>query len=239
MRGSTENTFSKKVKLIYEYNKNSPLFVKAASSEISENNIDNALEILLPGLKTYPDHPVAHLLLGKAYALMGKYNEAQEYFKKGSDLISSKETYDHYLNELNLIRKQRSLFEVSKGNSFFNSSRNNKNLKSDPNLFNEAKKNGEEKFNSATIDERLSQLAEEISKAKISSTYNGSLTDSDFEGILAEDNLLVSETLAEIYLSQNEYDEAINVYKKLIVKKPGAAARYEERIDEIKSKNKS
>lgn len=239
MRESAKNTFNKKVNLIYEYNKNSPLFVKVANSAITDNNIDNAVEILLSGLKTYPDHSVAHLLLGKAYAMMGKYNEALEWFRKGSELIGSHETLNYYRNELETIRKQRSLFEVTSGNSFFNSSKVNSDTKNEPDLFtqNDKKTGGREYINS--IDERLSQLAEEISKAKISSSYSGTITNSDFENILAEDNLVVSETLAKIYLSQNEYEEAIKVYERLIEKEPGAKTRYTDRINEIRLKMNS
>ncbi len=71
----TNNTiFSKKVSLMHEYNRNSPLFVKMANSQIEENNIDEAVEILRTGLKTYPEHPVAHLLLGKAFTMMESYD---------------------------------------------------------------------------------------------------------------------------------------------------------------------
>jgi hypothetical protein len=48
----TENIeFNKKVNLIYEYNRNTPLFVKVAHTELEKNNIDEAIEILNTGLK--------------------------------------------------------------------------------------------------------------------------------------------------------------------------------------------
>ncbi len=80
MEKTNNKIFSKKVNLIYEYNRNSPLFVKMADSKIEDNNADDAVEILSAGLKTYPEHPVAHLLLGKAFAMRGNYGKALEYF---------------------------------------------------------------------------------------------------------------------------------------------------------------
>jgi tetratricopeptide (TPR) repeat protein len=74
--------FNKKVSLIYEYNKNSPLFVRVANSELEKNNIDEAIEILDTGLRIFKEHPTANLLLGKAYALNGRYSDALGLFQK-------------------------------------------------------------------------------------------------------------------------------------------------------------
>jgi len=228
--------FNKKVSLIYEYNRNSPLFVKMANSQIEENNIDEAVEILRAGLKTYPEHPVAHLLLGKAFAMMGNYGNALEYFKKGSDIIQSDETYNYYVNELEKIKKQRSLFEASRGNSFFNSTKNLQRAVNEPDLFNAKSETKAERELAVSIDERLAQLAEQISKVKLSASTGSTVTHTDFTGILSQDNMIVSETLAKIYVAQNEFDEAIKVYEKLIKKEPSRYEHYTGKIKEIRSR---
>jgi len=228
--------FSKKVSLIYEYNHNSPLFVKMANSQIEENNVDEAVEILRTGLKTYPEHPVAHLLLGKAFAMMGNYGKALEYFKMGSDIIQSDETYNYYVSELEKIKKQRSLFEASKGNSFLNSSKNLQKAPNVPELFYTKSEIKAEKELAVSIDERLSQLAEQISKVKLSASTGSTTTHTDFKDILSQDSMIVSETLAKIYVAQNEYDEAIKVYEKLIKKEPSRYKNYTEKIKEIRSR---
>jgi tetratricopeptide (TPR) repeat protein len=207
-----------------------------ANSEIQDNNIDTAESILCAGLAVYPDNPVAYLLLGKAYGLMGNYDKALDCFKKGSDILHSEETYDYYLNELQSIRKQRSLFKATRGNSFFNSSKFTSELKDEPNLFNSIEKKTENKERANSIDDRLNQLADQISKAKISTSYNHTVTNSDFESILKKDNLIISETLAKIYAAQNEYNEAIKVYKKLIAREPEREEHYTNMINEIKHK---
>ena len=233
----TNNTiFSKKVSLIYEYNRNSPLFVKMANSQIEENNIDEAVEILRTGLKTYPEHPVAHLLLGKAFTMMGNYGKALEYFKKGSDIIQSDETYNYYVSELEKVKKQRSLFEASRGNSFFNSSKNLQEAANVIDLVNAKSEAISEKELTVSIDERLAQLAEQISKVKLSVSTESKTTYTDFTDILSQDNMIVSETLAKIYVAQNEYDEAIKVYEKLIKKEPLRYGHYTEKIKEIRSR---
>jgi len=233
---TNDKIFSKKVSLIYEYNRNSPLFVKMADSQIEENNVDEAVEILIAGLKTYPEHPVAHLLLGKAFAKMGSYGEALESFKKGSDIIQSDETYSYYVNELEKVKKQRSLFEASRGNSFFNSSENIQKATNAPDLFNAKSETKQEKELAITIDERLEELADQISKVKITVSTGSTTTHTDFKDILSQDSMIVSETLAKIYVAQNEYDEAIKVYEKLIIKEPSRYEHFTEKIKEIRSR---
>ncbi|MGB5849561.1 MAG: tetratricopeptide repeat protein [Ignavibacteriaceae bacterium] len=236
MEKTNNKIFSKKVNLIYEYNRNSPLFVKMANSQIEENNVDEAVEILTTGLKTYPEYPVAHLLLGKAFAMKGNYGKALECFKKGSNIIQSEETYNFYVNELEKMKTQRSLFEASRGNSFFNSSKNLKKPAKTPDLFIAKSETKEEKELAVSIDDRLAQLADQISKVKLSTSTVNSDKVSDFKDILSQDNMIVSETLAKIYVAQNEYDEAIKVYEKLIKKEPSRYEHYTEKIKEIRSK---
>lgn len=235
MEKTNNKIFSKKVNLIYEYNRNSPLFVKMANSQIEENNVDDAVEILQAGLKTYPEHPVAHLLLGKTFAMRGNYGKALECFKKGSNIIQSVETFKFYVNELEKMKKQRSLFEASRGNSFLNSSKNLEKPAKTPDLFIAKSETKEEKELAVSIDDRLAQLADQISKVKLSASKENSHTVSDFKDILSKDNMIVSETLAKIYVAQNEYDEAIKVYEKLIKKEPARYEHYTEKIKEIRS----
>jgi tetratricopeptide (TPR) repeat protein len=44
---------------------------------------------------------------------------------------------------------------------------------------------------------------------------------------------IVTPTLAEIYASQGEYDEAVEAYRKLIVQRPDETDRYEKRIAQL------
>jgi tetratricopeptide (TPR) repeat protein len=228
--------FNKKVNLIYEYNKNTPLFVKVANNHLEKNNIDEAIEILNSGLKIHKEHPTANLLLGKAYALMGNYSEAIELFQGASKLLRSDDTYDYYLNELETIRKQRSLFETTKGSIFYKSSDDAESSIIDNEVFDQETDTTSGEDLAASIDERLEQLAEEISKAKLSPTYNGNSSGTEFFENISGDNLIISETLAKIYYAQNEYEEAIKVYKKLINKDASKYDYYIEKINEIRAK---
>jgi tetratricopeptide (TPR) repeat protein len=100
-------TFNEKVNLIYEYNKQSPLFVRVANNEIDKNNFEKALEILNEGITKYPDYPVAHIMLGKTLTLHGKYKEALDAFHKASELLNSPGVYEYYRREVDNLKKQR------------------------------------------------------------------------------------------------------------------------------------
>jgi cytochrome c-type biogenesis protein CcmH/NrfG len=43
----------------------------------------------------------------------------------------------------------------------------------------------------------------------------------------------VTATLAEIYASQGEYNEAIEAYRTLAAQRPGSAERYQKRLAEL------
>jgi len=53
---------------------------------------------------------------------------------------------------------------------------------------------------------------------------------------IPESSLIVSETLAKIYLAQGEIKEAIIIYEKLSKKEPSRLEYFSQRISELKSK---
>jgi len=85
------------------------------------------------------------------------------------------------------------------------------------------------------VDDNLGQIAKEMLKAKIpemseSEISTGMLLDNGAGG-----SLIVTETLAKIYITQGELAEAIEVYKKLIKKNPQKEEYYKQKIDKLKS----
>ncbi len=220
--------FNQKVSLIYEYNNKSPLFARVAENEIEKNNIDKAIRILTEGLTNHPDFPVAYFLLGKAYTIKGNYGQALNYVKKGSELIHSPKTFDYYLREIDAIKKQRQLFNVSR----WADSANNNFTMVDPEIVN---KSGMEKP-TESIEETLNKLTSEIegatqtvkeAKKKIEETKSKTFANNDF---------IISETLAKIYITQGEFKEAIYVYKKLKQRNPEKESYFDSKIAELKAK---
>lgn len=234
MEKSSSQIFSDKVKLIYEYNKKSPLFARAAYFEIENNNFDDAVFILRQGLKSYPENPVAILLLARANALMGKKELAVKLIKKGSNLIHSKETFNFYMEELDTLEKRAAVPGLPIEKIFFNENADSNETENF--ILPAVKENEENKLEETeAIENRLEQLAKTIASAKLPPPEDEKNIEIRSLGRLSENNLIVSETLAQIYVSQGQYNEAIKVFKNLIKMKPGTTDYYSEKIAEIKS----
>jgi tetratricopeptide (TPR) repeat protein len=234
---SAAETFNNKVSLIYESNKKSPLFIRKADAEIKNNQIERAVEILIAGLKIYPDYAAAHFILGRAYSLLGQFNLALKSIKTGSVLINSSETYDYYLKEIDSARKQRSLFDSTSRTSFFSSEMDSVH----PVIMPEVKKDKEIKIPEKTdnqfidIDDRLEEIAREITSARLNDSSTGLNYEYTNIDNFIEQDMFVSETLAKIYATQGEFKEAIEVYQKLIKKTPSKQDYYLQKISELQS----
>ncbi len=211
---------SDKIELIYSYNKITPLFIRKADYEMEKNNLDGAIEILTKGIKAHPNYAASYILLGKVYALRGDYTIAIENIKKGSDLIHSEKTFDFYLNEMDNIKNKISLKFSS-----FNDIEERET---------EEEKDKNEKFNIKYLpkDDKLEELVKEISPE---TETHIKVERAGKEKVLGK-NIIVSETLAKIYISQGEYKEAMEIYNLLKEKHPDKADYYVQKIEELKSK---
>jgi tetratricopeptide (TPR) repeat protein len=72
-------------------------------------------------------------------------------------------------------------------------------------------------------------------KAKIPEMSEGEISTGMLLDNGAGGSLIVTETLAKIYITQGELAEAIEVYKKLIKKNPQKEEYYKQKIDKLKS----
>jgi tetratricopeptide (TPR) repeat protein len=228
MSSNSFDAFSQKVSLIYEYNNKSPLFARVAENEIEKNNIDSAIKILTEGLNNYPDFSVAYFLLSKAHTIKGNYGQALKFVKMGSELIHSPKTFDYYLREIDAIKKQRQLFNVSR----WADTANEKFAGINPSTVNKS----ENEKSTESIEQTLNKLTSEIegatqavrdAKRKLEETKPKNFSNNDF---------IVSETLAKIYITQGEFKEAISVYKKLKLKNPEKEIYFDSKIAELKAK---
>lgn len=211
-----DNLTTERIKLIYEFNKNSPLFTRVAASELQKGNYQEANKILEEGINIHSFYPTAFLLLSICKAYEGKETEAKIVAKIGSDLINSKETYDYYCKKIEeIIEERKSISETSRPNFLMENN----------------------SYNEETIESKLDILAEQLSKAKIIPKA----VDENIEPEIPEfkGKKIVSETLAEIYFSQKNYEDALSAYEELINQKPEKAEYYLNRIDEIKSRMNS
>lgn len=228
MSSNSFDAFNQKVSLIYEYNNKSPLFARVAENEIEKNNIDTAIKILTEGLINHPDFSVAYFLLGKAHTIKGNYGQALKSIKKGSELIHSPKTFDYYLREIDAIKKQRQLFNVSR---WANAANENSVQQVQPQS-NET----DQTKTSESIEDTLNKLTAEIEgTSKVIKEAKKKIEDNRIKEY-SNNDFIVSETLAKIYITQGEFKEAISVYKKLKVKNPEKESYFDSKIAELKAK---
>lgn len=106
MDNTPQKVFLEKIKTICTENPESPLFVRLAASQLAEGEYQEAFRLLAGGLKRYPAYPTAYFLLGETLADLGYYAKAVAAFRKGSFLIRSPETFQHYVDRIEEKRKK-------------------------------------------------------------------------------------------------------------------------------------
>lgn len=214
-----------RARLIYERDNDSPLFLRIADSYLQSSNPENAVPILEAGLRIFPDHPLAFILMGKANVMMNEIEMAEYFFKKSSEILNANRTYTYYKKEYNLQDKHLSPFDSSRGNVFINSSEEEM-LKIEDVLPDKEQ----------PVEERLEQIAHELMNKRLEQTDNFPLREADPKQYSPDKSKLASETLANIYLSQGQKNEAIKIYELLANRNSGKKEYYLEKIRNIKSK---
>lgn len=218
-----KHSFEQKIALIYEYNKLSPLFAHKAGAEVDNNNVEAAIEILKNSFKEFPSYPVPFFILGKAYALLGKYLEAEESFRRGSELIQSPETFQYYLGEIENIKRSRLAFSMNTRSGLEDDVPRRANIPQTPK-------------EEVKAEDNLEELALRLSHAKIKRPTDDQQITISLPDEPPADVSFASDTLANIYESQNQFEEAIKVYEKLIQKNPSRADEYIKKINTISEK---
>ncbi|MDP2300817.1 MAG: tetratricopeptide repeat protein [Ignavibacteria bacterium] len=227
MSKSKRDLFEDKACLIYEFNKKSPLFVKQANKEILLNNIDSAIEILENGLRFFPSHFTAKIILARALALKGSYSNSLKIFKEVFQVINSTDSFNYYVHEIENIKKQRSAFEM------------NKRLSTWVDIPEEIEDSNKTDFQtkSNSVDDRLSEIAQKISSIKLSdSSRQNSNAKSDSNINTIKEKSITSETMAKIFIAQGEFKEAIKIYQKLSALKPDRKSYFDQKILELNKK---
>lgn len=212
-----------RAKLIFERNNSSPLFLITSDYYLRNNEPQTAISILEKGLKTFPEHPLAFILMGKANFALGNIKLAEHYINRASDLLNSNETLTYYRKEFKLQDKHTSPFDSSRGNIFFNSLKNYSSEEETP----------ENKPKS--VEDMLPQIADKLINARIEQNSNFTPGEINQQNYSPDKSKLATETFANIYLSQGQKDEAIKIYELLLQRNPEKKDYYLNKINEIRS----
>ncbi|KUG24691.1 hypothetical protein ASZ90_005492 [hydrocarbon metagenome] len=192
-----------KIKLIYEFNNNSPLFARVAEAELNDGNIDQAIKILERGFNNYPEYITAKLVYVEALAKKAQYKKIIDIIEELRPKLDDDTLINYYLEK---IEEERAKTEIEE--DF---------------LLSEKK----------SLEDNLENLAEVISKAKIP-PVDENKSSQNYEDFSSMGKQFISETLANIYFSQGNYKEALEIYQKLIETNPNKAEHLKEKIEETK-----
>jgi tetratricopeptide (TPR) repeat protein len=88
----------------------------------------------------------------------------------------------------------------------------------------------------AKLEDNLDQLIEGLGKARLGQPQGGEAPPEDDWS--DDDGLVTTETLAQIFISQNQFAEALSVYERLLLKEsdPGRMALLAEKAAELREK---
>lgn len=102
-----------KYALIYEFNKESPLFTRVAYQFIKQREYNEAITVLKKGIGKFPEYPTAYYLYAIALANLGERKNAIEMVLKAVELHGTKESLKFYTNFIEKIVSERADREVS------------------------------------------------------------------------------------------------------------------------------
>lgn len=193
-----------KFAIVYEFNKESPLMTYKGTKELEAKNYSKAAELLAEAIEKFPDHATPYFQYSLALANQNEFEKAKEILTKGDDLLGDKDTFNYYSNLIESIKRDAEGITVS-------------------------------------FDETVNEVLEEsfIEPERFNRENEIDIFEENHEKGKTEEKLdfdqspIVTETLAEIYASQNNYEEAIEVYEKLKNIKPELTDRFNNRISQL------
>ncbi len=248
----------KNIRLIYEFNNDSPLFARVAESELKAGNYARAEEILKQGLEKFPNYSTPYFLCALVLAYQGEFEQAEKYLNQGYALLGDEMTFLFYQEKIAEIKtsfpatgRLRDTQPLSE--EMRETIENIEEKSGDETVTFENKSREGKELNETPLEDRLDELAEKLSEAQISLPFekiNERLSTKEFNSVaenedfinLKEDEFdldevnMASETLAMILESQGEIKGAVKVYQKLIEKEPEKAEAYNLKIKELEEK---
>ncbi len=217
MNNSERDMTADKIKLIFEYNESSPLFARVAAYEIKDGNIFDAIKILENGIRIHPYYPTPYLILALANAYAGKEEDARNSAAIGSELLGSSETFTLYETKISEIISERNTLSEAKRHAFI-----------------EEVVNEKDEYNFENLEDKLDLLAERLSKAKIIPKEIGEPTEEITAPQLSVKKIS-TDTMAEIFISQKKFSDALEIYSELLKQRPDKAGIYLQKISDLNS----
>jgi len=205
----------------------SPWFARMAADLMESGDIKEALRICVEGTRVFPRYTTGRLVLGKCYEGLGSHVEAMLEYRRVLEVFPD----NPLVKDLMLRADQR---EQQGFEAFASEWQARLQGRKDRLTFEEYI--GAPNAGSDQSMERIIQQLEGAPR-RIPVT-DAPPTQEGMQEAPASPARFVTATLAEIYASQGEYDEAIEAYRTLAAQRPGSAERYQKRLTELEELKK-
>ena len=201
----------------------SPWFARTASDLLEAGNTKEALRICVEGTRVFPRYATGRLILGKCYESLGSHVEAMLEYRRVFEMFPDNPVIADLVR--NAGKREQEGFEL-----FAAERQAHLQGRKDRLTFEEYV--GSTSNAGETSVEQIIQQLEEAPRHLPVSSPDPAISPTEQES-LPQSGRLVTATLAEIYASQGEYDEAIEAYRTLVAQRPGSAERYQKRLAEL------
>ena len=200
----------------------SPWFARVAADLLDSGDIKEALRISVEGTRVFPRYTTGRLVLGRCYEALGSHVEAMLEYRRVLEVFPD----NPLVRELLKRAEQR---EEQGFDAFASEWQARWQGKKDRLTFEEYV--GPPR---AGTDQSMEQIIEQLESApRRIPVQDAPPQPEEPREAPASPARFVTATLAEIYASQGEYDEAIEAYRTLAAQRPGSAGRYQKRLEEL------
>ena len=198
-------------------------FAREAAVLLSRGEAPAALQVCRNGVTVHPVYLTGVFMLGRCYEALGQYAEAAAEYRRvsakvpGSDVVqrmlrrvegAEREEYEAFV-----ARRQQTLAVERDAQSF------------------EAYAAAHQPAAESAVDFLLRQ----VEQVKRSAPVEPPARQESERGATRGSGKIVTPTLAEIYASQGEYEEAMKAYRKLLTLRAADAPRFEKRLAELEA----
>jgi tetratricopeptide (TPR) repeat protein len=200
----------------------SPWFARIATDLLESGDMKEALRICVEGTRVFPRYTTGRLVLGRCYEALGSHVEAMLEYRRVLEVFPD----NPLVRELLKRAEQR---EEQGFDAFAAEWQARWQGKKDRLTF-------EEYVGPPQVggDKSMEQIIEQLESApRRIPVQDQPPPPEEPREMPASPTRFVTATLAEIYASQGEYDEAIEAYRTLAAQRPGSAERYQKRLEEL------
>jgi len=209
----------------------SPWFARIAADLLESGNMKEALRVCVEGTRVFPRYTTGRLMLGKCYEALGSHVEAM------LEYVRVLEVFPDNPLVRELVRRAEQ-HEQQGFEAFAGEWQARWQGRKDRLTFEEYV--GSSAPEAAPSVEQIAEQLEAAPRIVPVAPQEAPPVPPDAPQAQPAPGRFVTATLAEIYASQGEYDEAIEAYRTLAAQRPGSAERYQKRLAELEElKNKT